>query len=123
MLTHESRGNDTTVGFPPSAGTCSSIIMSVLTLPPSSCVESARSSAAVAPARLSLPSSRMSSSPPSMSRWPLPSTGTESPWRTPAVKFWYVAQASPLPTSVNSDATAMASRTATRARCVTSFGT
>ena len=87
MSTQESRGKEITVALRPFAGMCSTIMVSVLTLPPSSCVDSALSSCAFAPARLSLPSSRMFWSLPSGSFCPAASAGTASPWCTLAVKF------------------------------------
>ena len=94
----------------PSPGTCSTIIVSVLTLPPSLPVDSAFSSALLAPARLSLPISRMFWSLPSTSVAPEASGGTAAPCGTLLVKFWNVAQASPLPMRMTNDSAAATMR-------------
>ena len=114
MSTHESRGSETIVGRAPLAGMCSTIIVSVLTVPPSFWVLSALSSAGVAPARLSLPMSRMFWSAPSGSVCPAASAGTGEPWGTWAVKLRYEAHAMPLAIMTTKD---MAAAT-TRSRCL-----
>src|SRR4051794_19414071 len=106
-----------TVALPPLAGTCSSIIVSVLYDPPSRVVPNCLSSAFEAVSRSSLPTIRMFCAFPSMLLLPAGEWSLIAMRLMLLLKWRYVAQAQPLPNTTASDRAAAMILTPSSAPC------